>query len=55
VTFLTTKALDLTDGHTLNAQIIEGVFNLVEFKGFNNGFNFIDHALLLLTVRADPD
>ena len=37
----------------LTPIFIEGVFDLVEFKGFNNGFNFIDHALLFPTVRAD--
>jgi len=43
VSLLATVALDLGDGHALDADLVEGFFDIVQLEGLNNGFNFF-HA-----------
>ena len=40
MSFLTSVSFDFTHGHALDANTVEGIFDLVEFKRFDNGLNF---------------
>jgi hypothetical protein len=51
VTLLTAEALDLGDGHALDADFRESLLNLLEFKGLDDGDNEF-HAGEYLGVRS---
>lgn len=46
--FLATEALDLGDGHSLDADVMESVFDLLEFEGFYYCFDFLHVCYFLL-------
>jgi hypothetical protein len=43
VALLAAKAFDLADGHPLDANLAEGVFDFLEFERLDDGFDFL-HA-----------
>jgi hypothetical protein len=47
VTSLPAEAFDFGNRHALNALLREGFLYLIEFKGFDDGFNFFHNALLM--------
>jgi hypothetical protein len=40
VAFLAAKTLDLGDGHALDADFVQGVFDVVQFERLDDGFDF---------------
>src|SRR5262249_8066403 len=42
---LAAKAFDFSDGHAFDTNVSEGILDLFEFEGFDDGFNFL-HAML---------
>jgi hypothetical protein len=51
VSFLTTEAFDFRDGHALNANFGECLFDMLHFEGFNDGFDFL-HDMRVLNDRT---
>jgi hypothetical protein len=41
VSFLASKSLHFRDGHSLDSNLGERLFDVLEFKGLNNGFYFL--------------
>jgi hypothetical protein len=37
---LTAKPFDFTDRYPLDADLIQGFFDLIQFEGLNDGFDF---------------
>jgi hypothetical protein len=40
VALLPAEALDLGDGHALDAEFVQGVFDVFEFERLDDGFDF---------------
>ena len=55
VALLAAEALDFGDGHALDADFAEGVFDFFELEGLDDGFNFLHSVFLLVGARGCPD
>ena len=44
VPFLTTKAFDFDHAQTLNADVLQRFLHLVQFEGFDDGFDLLHHG-----------
>jgi hypothetical protein len=49
--FLAPVSFDLADGHSLNANFVQGFFDVIEFEGLDDRLDFLHAKNLLLGFK----
>jgi hypothetical protein len=52
VAFLAPEPFDLTDGHALDSQFVQGIFDFLQLEGLDDRFNFLHIFSGVYTPRA---